>query len=136
MRQETLQGRDDERDVRLLALPERGGDADDEGIRLPDLIELRGGEQPALRDQRRQRFGGDIAQIGLPAVEPGHALQIDVNATHGEAGLGELHGEREPHVAQPDHLDPSRLGRDLALEKLLPRAHSETPFGRFTAQAL
>src|SRR5439155_8654897 len=38
MRQEALQGRDDEREVRLLALPERGGDADDEGIRLPDLI--------------------------------------------------------------------------------------------------
>ena len=49
--QQALERSHDEGDVRLLALPERSGDADDERVGLPDLIEGGGGGESSFRDQ-------------------------------------------------------------------------------------
>jgi hypothetical protein len=123
-----LERSDDEGDIRFLALPERGGDADDEGVGLPDLIEGGGGGELSLGDQGGEGLGGDIDQVGLAAIELGDTLQVDIDSAHRETGLGEFDRERETHVTQANDVDTGSPVVDLALELLFPRAHLRSPF--------
>src|SRR5215470_297202 len=103
VREQALERRHDEGDVGLLALPERSGHTDDESIGLPHLIECGGGGEPLARHQGSERLGGDIDQVRLAAIETGHALQVDVDAADREAGLGQLHRERQADIAEADN---------------------------------
>ena len=129
VREQALQSIHDEGDVRLLAFPERSGDADDERVGLPGLIECGGGGQSAFRDEGSQGLGRDVDEIRLAAVEPGYALEIDIDPAHGESGLGQLDGEGKPDIAEADNVHAGSALRDLPLEFILRSGHVRSPCG-------
>src|SRR4029434_3216440 len=70
-----LERSDDEGDIRFLALSERGGDADDEGVGLPDLIEGGGGGELSLGDQGGEGPGAHTDTDGAAAIQLAARLQ-------------------------------------------------------------
>src|SRR5215471_2428780 len=136
MGDQTLQRGHDEGNVRLLALPERRGDADDERVGLPRLVEGGGGSEAPGADQRSQGVRRDVDQIGLAPVQASYPLQVHIDTSHGEAGSRELHGEGESDIAEPDDVNTGTPLFDLALEAVFPRGHVRSPFRQSRHQAL
>src|SRR5215471_19105535 len=136
MGNQTLQRGHDEGNVRLLALPERRGDADDERVGLPRFVEGGGGSETPGADQRSQGVRGDVDQIGLAPVQAGYPLQVHIDTADGEAGSRELHGEGESDIAEPDDVNTGTPLFDLSLEAVFPRGHLRSPFRQSRHQAL
>ena len=53
----------------------------------------------------RELLGRDLASAIEPAAELGDPLAIDVEGDHGEM-TGEIDGERQPDITEPDNADP------------------------------
>src|SRR5207247_2305369 len=77
-------------DVRLLALAQRGGHADDDRVQAAQAVEIAGGlEAPGLQELLH-RPCGHVADVGAAAVEAVDDLPVDLEAGDGEALAGEL----------------------------------------------
>src|SRR5581483_5783020 len=95
-------------------LVERGGDADEDRIRLPEAGEVRGGQE-ALPDLP-EHLGGDRLDVGFALPKLLDLGGVDVEAHDPEALLGEEAHEGKADVAQADHADHGLLGLDELLD--------------------
>ena len=59
--------------------------------------------RPATSGARASR--GDVDQVGLTAVQQADPLQVQIDAAHREAGLGELDREAQTDVTETDDAD-------------------------------
>ena len=60
-----------------------------------------------------QYRAGDIAHIGFARIDARGLARVEVDAGDGEAGLGELHGQRQSHISEPDDAHARAVRRDL-----------------------
>ena len=69
-------------------------------------------KRPACTD-RLQLGVAHVLDVGMPGVEAVDHLLLNIEAEHAEARVGQLDGQRQPDVAQPDdaeqRLPPLRL---------------------------
>ena len=79
---------------------ERGGHADGDEAALGDAREVARCLERAGLDEGREVLLHDVADVVLPAVHHVHLVGLHVEADGPEAGLGLLHGQRQPHVAE------------------------------------
>jgi hypothetical protein len=121
-----LGGREDVADVRLLGLVERGGDADDDGVRLGQDGGVGGGVGAPLLDERPEHRGRDVLDVGVSLVEPLDLSGVLVVARHPEASAGELDDQGETDVADPDDDDAG----GALLDFLAKCTHVRTSFRR------
>jgi len=94
--------RDDERHVRVALLAERGRHADVDRVAALEHREVGGRDEPLFGHQRAHIRGGDVLDVRAALVQLLHPLLVDVDAEHLEAGLRQLHGERQTHIAEAD----------------------------------
>ena len=93
------------RDVRILRLPERRRDADDDHVALFEHREVRRRRVAAVGEQRQQVRALDVRRVRLTQPQAGHPIDVVVDADHGESGTGELHGEGQTDVPLTDDRD-------------------------------
>ena len=86
---------------------------------------IRGGPQFARFHQRRQRGARNIADIGIARVDPPRLFLADIDAGDREAGLGELHRQRQSDVSQADDAD-ARAPRANLFGQNLPGGHGHS----------
>jgi hypothetical protein len=65
--------------------------------------EIRGGAELAGTDQGFENILGDVGDVRFPGVDPGYFRFAQVDTRDIESGPGELHRQRQPDVAEPDH---------------------------------
>ena len=56
-------------------------------------------------DERPERLGGDVLDVGVPGVDPVDARGVRLDAEHGMAGLRERDSKGEADVAGTDDSD-------------------------------
>src|SRR5438309_2522409 len=101
-----LDGGHDEGQVRVLRLPERGRYADVDRVEGPDHGEVaRGREAPRIH------LLGDLAvfeihDVGSPPVDGVDLGAVHIDTGHVEPGTGELEGQRQSNIAEPDDTAP------------------------------
>ena len=102
--------RDDEGQVRVAGLAQRGGHADRDRVRLGAGGKIGGGPQFARRHQASHRLGGHVQDVALAAVDHVHFFVHRVDPDHVETGLGKHHRQRQAHVAQAQNGHPGGFG--------------------------
>ena len=108
----------DVREVRLAALAERRGDADDDDVGLDEPRGVVGRREPAAAVQLGDALGLDVADVALALAKAVDLLGVDVEADDREAAPGEGLGERQADVAEADD-DDARLARLEAAGQLV-----------------
>ena len=106
-----------------LRARQRRGHADVDDIQARELREVGGGAKVALFVDFGQRLLRNVLDVGDTLLQQTHLLCIDLEPCHVEARAGELDGQRQPHVAEPDHPD-ARLARVDAIAELLKSIHT------------
>ena len=130
-----VDGGGDEGDVWVARLAQGRRHADVDHVHLGELIEVaRRGESLRL-DQLRDGRRIDVADVGAALGEGTDLRAVDVEARHAEARVRELHGEREPDVAEADDAD-ARLARIDAATQFFELAHAFDPSCLRPAQGL
>ena len=83
--QQALERRQDERDVGLLALPQRRRDADDQDVAGSGNLEGRRGGKAAFPNQGRKGLASHVDEVRRTPVQETHPLHVQVDAVHPEA---------------------------------------------------
>ena len=112
-----LTGRDNVTHVGVLGLAQGGGHADVDGIEIEERGKVGRGAQLSGFHQRPKRGIGDIPYIGISGVHAVDLVFVVVDSRDGEAGLGELHSERQAHISEPHDSDASAARTELLFEK-------------------
>ena len=68
-------------------------------IRLKSLV----AEKVPARTASATAFGGDVLDVALALVERVHLGRIHIQSQHRYTRAGELKGQRQPHVAEPNY---------------------------------
>jgi hypothetical protein len=116
-------------DVGIPRLRERRGHADVDHVAAGELREVGGGAQPPLDHDLGDLARDHVLDVGAALGERVHLLGIEVEALHGVAGLGELDGQGQADVAEPDHPD-HRLAALDSLPQILESVHRWLPSKR------
>ena len=94
----------DERQVGLAVAPERRRHADDDGVGLGRLGEVRRGpEAPGALVQLRD--AGDVRDVAAPVPQRVDLFRVDVHAQHAVAHLREAQQQGQSDVSQADDRD-------------------------------
>jgi hypothetical protein len=72
--------------------------------------------EPLRLDDPGEGLGVHVADVGLAAVDEVGLAGVDLEADGAQALAGELDGQRQADVAQPDHTHPRALCLDEALD--------------------
>jgi hypothetical protein len=107
-------------DVGIAGLRERRGDADVDHVAAGELAEVGARPQSAFVVEARDLAGGYVLDVGDALLDELDLAGIEVEASHAEAGAGELHRQRQPHVAEADHADAGLARVDPGPELLKP----------------
>ena len=118
--------RHDVRDVGLLGLGERGRHADHDNVGLAERLGRPPHDQALVLNETRQHVIGHVLDGARAATQPLDPVRVGIDADHREARLGERHGQRQPHVPQPDHADDRRACLDSLTELGSDRVHLAT----------
>ncbi len=103
-------------EVRLALRGERGGHADQNGVRLPQAGEVGAGREPPRLDLGADAFGVEVADVAVPAADRRDLDRVNVEAEDGEAPLGEGQREGKSDITQADHADQGGPVIDTAAE--------------------
>ena len=121
-----LQGPGHVRDVGVLGLGERGGNADVDHVAGGKLAEVDSRLELALLHRHRHLVGGHVVDVGGSLLERPDLVLVELEAGHPVVGLGELDRQRQPHVAEADHADACLSGLDAPPQLLQPIHESLT----------
>ena len=124
------QGLFDVAQVRLATDRERGRDADQQRIGLPEARKIRGGLKIAAGHGRADGLCRDVANVRTPRHQLVDLGRVDVVADDGKAGVPECQDQRQPDVAEPYDPDDRVAALDL-LTKLLPHGPDHLDRSRF-----
>ena len=91
--------------IRLAALVERSGDADQNGVHFLQTREIGGGVEALGLDVALNFFGGDVLDVGLAGVELFDFFVIEVEAGDALSDVRETQSERQADVTAADDAD-------------------------------
>jgi len=83
-------------------------------------------DQALVLNETRQHVIGHVLDGARAATQPLDPVRVGIDADHREARLGERHGQRQPHVPQPDDADDRRACLDSLTELGSDRVHLAT----------
>ena len=96
--------------IRILGLAQRRRHTDIDAVETGELCEVGGGPQPAAGGQRLDVGPGHIDPARVSARDPPDLVLVHVEPNCREPRLGELQGQRQTDIAEPDHAEPGCAG--------------------------
>ena len=102
VRGDRVRGALDVAEVGLALLRQRRRESDQDRVGLPELLVVEGRGDPAVRDERLERFGGDVLDVASPGVDPLDDLGDDVDEQDALPGICEGLCKRQADIAGAD----------------------------------
>src|SRR5919109_3554317 len=101
--------RDQDREIGLALLRERGRQRDQDRVGVPKLVVLHRRANASLTDERGESLRGDVDDVAFSPVERADNLFGNVDQEYRAARGGERMGERDADVTSPDDGGVPRL---------------------------